>query len=157
VLSRRTLDRSELAQKVRRTLLAAQTLQDLREPPIAPVASKHAARGESKVARAVLLCLVEREASTMVDVKHLKATLQHELESLVRTRDELRVQAHLAKADARKELERLEAGLLQLQDEAKRMAMHSKDAAHDIGATTRALLDDLKQGFDRIKRELQAN
>ena len=93
----------------------------------------------------------------MVDVKHLKATLQHELESLVRTRDELRVQAHLAKADARKELDRLEAGLLRLQDEVKRLAEHSKDAAHDIGATSRALLDDLKQGFDRIKRELQAN
>jgi len=77
----------------------------------------------------------------MVDVNRMKTTLQQELESLTRTRDELRVRAHLAKADARKELDRL--------------ADHSKDAAHDIGATSRALLEDLKQGFDRIKRELQ--
>lgn len=90
----------------------------------------------------------------MVDVKRVKATLQQELESLVRTRDELRVQAHLAKADARKELDRLEAGLLQLQNEAKRLAEHGKDAAHDIGATSRTLLDELKHGFERMKREL---
>ena len=93
----------------------------------------------------------------MVDVKRLKATLQQEVEALIRTRDELRVQAHLAKADARKELDRLEAGLLRLQDEAKLMAEHSKGAAHDIGVASRTLLDELKQGFERIKRELQPN
>jgi hypothetical protein len=91
----------------------------------------------------------------MIDVNRLKSSLQQELESLIRTRDELRVRAHLAKADARKELDRLEAGLLQLQNEAKRLADHSKGAAHDIGATSRALLEDLKQGFEHMKRELQ--
>ena len=93
----------------------------------------------------------------MVDVKRMKATLQQELESLVRTRDELRVQARLAKSDARKEWDRLEAGLLRLQDEVKLMAGHSKDAARDISATSRTLLDELKQGFDRIKHELRPN
>lgn len=91
----------------------------------------------------------------MVDVKQLKATMQRELDSLVRTRDELRVQAHLAKADARKEWDRLEGGLRRLQGELQRLAEHSKDAAHDIGTTSQALVDDLKQGFERIKRELR--
>jgi hypothetical protein len=98
-----------------------------------------------------------REASNMVDTKQLKATLQRELDSLVRTRDELRVQASLAKADARKEWDRLEAGLLRVQDEIKRMGEHSKDAVHEIATASRTLLEELKHGYERIKRDLQAN
>ena len=96
----------------------------------------------------------------MVDTKQLKATLQRELDSLVRTRDELRVQASLAKADARKEWDRLEARLLRLQNEVKRAGEHSKDAAHDaahdIAAASRTLLEELKHDYERIKHDLQA-
>ena len=93
----------------------------------------------------------------MVDTKHLKVTLQRELDSLVRTRDELRVQASLARADAHKEWDRLEAGLLRVQDEIKRMGEHSKDAAHEVAIASRTLLEELKHGYERIKRDVQAN
>jgi hypothetical protein len=98
----------------------------------------------------------ETEASNMVDAKQLKATLQRELDSLVRTRDELRVQASLATAGARKEWDRLETGLLRVQDEIKRMGEHSKDAVHEVATASRTLLEELKHGFDRIKHDLQA-
>ena len=93
----------------------------------------------------------------MVDTKQIKATLQRELDSLVRTRDELRVQANLAKADARKEWDRLDAGLLRLQDELKLVGEHSKDAVHDIATASRTLLDELKHGYERFKRDMQAH
>ena len=107
-----------------------------------------------------------------MDTQHLKATLQRELDSLVRTRDELRVQASLAKADqlagtileleaerrsvGRKEWDRLEAGLLRAQDEIKRLGEHSKDAAHVIATASRTLLEELKHGYERIKHDLHA-
>lgn len=92
----------------------------------------------------------------MVDTKQLKATLQRELDSLVRTRDELRVQASLVKADARKEWDRLEARLLRLQHEVKRAGEHSKDAVHDIAAASQTLLEELKHDYERIKQDLRA-
>jgi hypothetical protein len=91
----------------------------------------------------------------MVDTNQLKATLQREVDSLIRTRDELRVQASLAKADARKEWDRLESNLLRLQDEVKLVGDHSKGAVHDIATASRTLLDELKHGYERIKHDLQ--
>jgi hypothetical protein len=93
----------------------------------------------------------------MADIKQLKATLRRELDSLIRTRDELRVQASLAKADARKEWARLEAEVLRVEDEITRMGEHSKEAAHDIATASRMLIDELRNAFERIKRELRAN
>jgi uncharacterized spore protein YtfJ len=83
-----------------------------------------------------------------------KENLQIDLDWLARTRDELRLQAQLAKAETRTELNRLEATWQRVQDEIRRLGEQAKVPAAELGGAARALLDELASGYSRIKREL---
>lgn len=83
-----------------------------------------------------------------------KENLQVDLDWLARTRDELRLQAQLAKAETRTELNRLEATWQRVQDEVRRLGEQAKVPAVELGGAARSLLDELMQGYTRIKREL---
>ena len=89
-----------------------------------------------------------------MDTQRFKDTLQTELERVARARDELRVQVSLAKADTQGELNRLEGIWQRVQDEARRVTEQAKAPAAEIGGAVRSLLDELAQGYGRIKREL---
>jgi hypothetical protein len=95
----------------------------------------------------------------MIDVNTLKATLQRELDLLSQLREELRLKAHLAKADAKTELDRLETTWLRVQEEIKRVGEHSKESAQEIsaeiGVSARKLVDELKTHYSRIKSEIE--
>ncbi|MET0387919.1 MAG: spore germination protein GerW family protein [Polyangiales bacterium] len=90
-----------------------------------------------------------------MDTPKLKETLQNELERLARVRDELRVQASVAKADTRTELNRLDSVWQRVQDELRRLGEQAKAPATELGAAARSLVDELAQGYGRIKRDLE--
>jgi uncharacterized spore protein YtfJ len=91
----------------------------------------------------------------MVDTQRLRETFQREFDWLSRTRDEVRLQAQLAKAETRSELNRLENTWQRVQDEVRRLGDQAKGPAADIGSALRSLLDELTQGYGRIQRELE--
>jgi len=91
----------------------------------------------------------------MSDTKDIKATFQQELERLAGLRDELRVQLSLAKAEVTQEWNRLEDSWGRVQNELKRVSEHTKEPAHKIGTAAHQLLDELKQGYERIRTQLK--
>lgn len=89
-----------------------------------------------------------------MDTKSLKEVLQRDLDQLAALRDELRVQANLAKADFADEWSQLEARWLHVKDEIKRIGEDSK-LRTELEAKTRTVLDELKNSYQRIKQELK--
>lgn len=90
-----------------------------------------------------------------MDTQRLRETLQAELEKLARTRDELRLQAALGKAETRTELNRLESVWQRVQEELRRLSEHALAPAAEIGGAARSLVEELAQGYGRIKRDLE--
>jgi uncharacterized spore protein YtfJ len=90
-----------------------------------------------------------------MDTLKLRETLQAELEKLARTRDELRTQAALGKAETRSELNRLESVWQRVQDELRRLSEHALAPAAEIGGAARSLVEELAQGYGRVKRDLE--
>ena len=86
----------------------------------------------------------------MVDTTEIKESLQREVEALVRARDELRL---LVKNEAKDEWSRLENTFERLQLEIKRIGLDAKEPLKDIGSAARHLLDELKGGYSRVKRD----
>ena len=81
------------------------------------------------------------------DLQKLAATLQQQ-------RDELKLKVHLAKADARDEWTKLET---QWEDVRTKLDVAGKEASKTAEAVTSALelgLDEIKKGYDRIRRSL---
>lgn len=91
----------------------------------------------------------------MTDTNDIKALLQQELTRLAGVRDELRVQLKLATADAQKEWNKLESSWERVQEELTRVAAGSKEPVHKIGAAAQELIDELKQGYDRVRAQLK--
>ncbi len=92
----------------------------------------------------------------MVDTSEIKASLQKEVDALVKARDELKVQLSLAKADAKDEWSRLETSLERLQGELKRIGVEAQEPLRDIGGAARNLIDELKKGFLKVKGDVKA-
>lgn len=84
----------------------------------------------------------------------LRDTLQVEFDRVAKAREELRLQAALAKTDTRNELNRLEGVWQRVQDELRRVGEQAKAPAVEIGGAVRSLLEELGQGYGRIRREL---
>jgi uncharacterized spore protein YtfJ len=90
----------------------------------------------------------------MFEPDDVRAAVQKQLDRLAKTRDELRVQAQLAKTETRGELNRLEAVWQRVQDELRRVGDQSQGPVQDLGNAAGVLLDELKHGYERVKREL---
>lgn len=90
-----------------------------------------------------------------MDTLRLRETLQAELQKLARTRDELRLQAALGKAETRSEMNRLESVWLRVQEELRRLGEHTLAPAAEIGGAARSLVEELAQGYGRIRRDLE--
>jgi hypothetical protein len=93
----------------------------------------------------------------MTDTKDIKALLQQELNRLAEIRDELKVQLSLAKADAHEEWNKLEVTWDRVQEELKRVANHTKEPVQNISAAGRQLIDELKQGYERVRAQLKTS
>jgi hypothetical protein len=93
----------------------------------------------------------------MTDTKDIKALLQQELNRIAEIRDELRVQLKLAKADAQEEWNKLEVTWERVQEELQRVANHTKEPVQNMGTAARQLIDELKQGYERVRSQLKAS
>jgi hypothetical protein len=83
-----------------------------------------------------------------------KAKWQDVLKDLEQERDELKVRIHLAKKEARDELAELEAKLDELRFRAGAAGSEAKSALGEIGEAAARLADEIKQGFDRVRKTL---
>lgn len=90
----------------------------------------------------------------MVDTSEIRASLQREVEALARAREELTV---LVKSEAKDEWARLENTFERLQSELKRIGTDAKEPLKDIGSAARHLLDELKNGYARVKRDAKSS
>jgi hypothetical protein len=89
----------------------------------------------------------------MAEKPPTQSLLQRELEQLAPLRDELRVQARLARPEIAEELEQLEERWLHLQDEVKRAAQQSQ-LRQEIEKKARGVVDELRRSYERIRQEL---
>jgi hypothetical protein len=85
---------------------------------------------------------------------------QELLQRLEQERDELRVQLHLASKDAQDEFAALEVKLDALRERAARASAEAREKADDVGdvvgETARAVADDLRAGYARVREALRA-
>ena len=82
-------------------------------------------------------------------------TLDELVDELRRMRDELNLQLHLAKADARTELLELEKKLNHLEVRLAAAGREAKGSASDVGAALGMVADEIKRGYERLKRSLR--
>jgi predicted nucleic acid-binding Zn-ribbon protein len=91
----------------------------------------------------------------MADAKDVKATLQRELELLAKVRDDVRLQIKLAKTEVLDEWKKLESTWLGVEAELKRIGEQTKEPVKDMAAAARALMDELRNGYGRIRAQLK--
>lgn len=80
--------------------------------------------------------------------------LQELLQTLRRTRDELRLQVHLASKDLRDEWESLENQYEDWSRKIEPATSEATDAAGDVWQSLKLIGEELKTGFDRVRRAL---
>jgi len=73
---------------------------------------------------------------------------------LERQRDELRVKAALAKAEARDEWDELEDKWDRLKGKLRAAGEEADDASDDVKAALSMLMEELKKGYERIRHRL---
>jgi len=83
-----------------------------------------------------------------------RSRLQKEFDLLRQTRDELRVQLYLGAVEAEDAWDRVEGSWYQLESRVKRIFEAAHDATEDVEEATRLLFEEVKEGYDRVKRAL---
>ena len=80
---------------------------------------------------------------------------QKDFDTLAMLRDELRLQVHLAKAELRDEWNiRLEPTFRLLKMKLDRVEQASAETLDEMRPTLKALLDELREGYERIRKSL---
>jgi len=110
---------------------------------------------ETDLLSAAYLDDVEEDAAIEVSMKKDQPDwIESEIDDLRRIRDELRVQAHLAKAEVRDRWDTLEHGLQSLERRVKQTSRAAEEPLRRLEADVRRLASDLRDGFRRIKDSL---
>ena len=76
---------------------------------------------------------------------------RHEFNKLAQFRDEVKLQAHLFKAEALDEWHRLEKKWERFTSEVDRLAEATDDSDENTGAFARTLLEELNEGYEGLK------
>jgi len=76
------------------------------------------------------------------------------IEGLKQQKDEIRLQIHLAKAEVRDELSELENKLETLSNKADVLRKEASDTSSKVVESARLVADEVKHGFDRIRKLL---
>lgn len=76
------------------------------------------------------------------------------LEHLKQQRDELHVQLHLAKADAKDEWARLESRWDEIKPKLEAAREEVGKTAESVGAALGLAIDELKKGYERLRSRL---
>jgi chromosome segregation ATPase len=82
-------------------------------------------------------------------------TVDQVVADLRQQRDELRLQMHLAKAEAKEEWEALEKKWQHLESRLGRAAGEAKASAHNVGAAMDTVAAELGAAYQRIKNSLR--
>lgn len=82
----------------------------------------------------------------------LRKLLEKELDNLRGVRDEIQVRIHLGGADLRDQWEDMERGWQHLEGRLKVVKDESDDVSSEIGETLHVLADQLRSGYERIKK-----
>lgn len=80
--------------------------------------------------------------------------MQKILDKLAQQRDELIVQAHLAKLEAMDEWGNMETKLTQLRVKAAQISDSAEDSAKDIKIAAKDLAAEIGRGYDKIRKLL---
>lgn len=78
--------------------------------------------------------------------------MQKILDRLAQQRDELIVQAHLAKLDAMDEWKNMEGKMAQLRVKASQAGDIAGDSAKDIKVAAKQLADEIGRGYDKLRK-----
>ena len=89
--------------------------------------------------------------SEKTEARDFKGWMKRELDDLRRMRDELRVQAHLGKAEFQSRWESLERTFESLEDTAKRTSRAAEEPLRHLEQDLRRLAADLRDGYRRIR------
>jgi len=84
----------------------------------------------------------------------MRERLREMLEKLEQERDELKVRAHLGKAEAREEWEKMEGRIAELRSRVDRAGDEAGDVMEDVGAAAKLLGEEIREGFTRIRKSL---
>lgn len=110
---------------------------------------------ESDLIRAAYLS-DDREAAVDVSASEssigTRSGIEQEFEALRRLRDELRVKAHLGKAEARDVWERLEEKFRKAESQVKQVLREAEDPAQDLADAARELLHEVREGYRRLRK-----
>jgi phage-related minor tail protein len=74
--------------------------------------------------------------------------------NLRQQRDELRVQMHLAKADAQDEWQKLEKKWQQIEVKLERAGAEARESAGDVGTAVELVAKEIGRAYDRIRKAL---
>lgn len=84
----------------------------------------------------------------------VKEQMTKALDHLKQQRDELQVQLHLAKADAKDEWARLEAQWDDIKPKLEAAREEVGKTAESVGAALGLAIDELKNGYERLRNRL---
>lgn len=93
----------------------------------------------------------------MVDVEtpeQKKGRFEDELRELRRVRDELKVQVHLGRAEAKEQWEKLEKRFHRAEAEVKKLAQRAEEPLHDVAEAAELLLEEIRNGYRRLRELL---
>ncbi|MFN5745713.1 MAG: hypothetical protein ACK443_06455 [Methylococcaceae bacterium] len=75
-------------------------------------------------------------------------------EGLIQQRDELRVQAHLAKLEAMEEWEQAEQKLSEMERRLGELSDEAREASDDVWASVKMLGEEIGNAYERIRRHI---
>ena len=84
----------------------------------------------------------------------LEAKLNEELDDLKRIRDEIRVQIKLGKAEAKDLWDRSEEKIEELESKVKAISGQAEQPLQDMRDAAQLLLDEIRDGYKRIRKAL---
>ena len=87
-------------------------------------------------------------------ITNIKAECSELLHKLEQERDELKLQMHLAKAEALDEWERMEKKWHHFQGKAAAMGDAAAESSKDVGAAVGILGEELKHGYQHIREAI---
>jgi CBS domain-containing protein len=92
-----------------------------------------------------------KENEVMTEVRE---RIHEELDSLRRTRDELRVQIHLARAEGKELWEQLEHKFEEVEAKVRLVAKEAEEPLHNVSDAAKMLLDEIRDGYKKIRETL---
>lgn len=75
-------------------------------------------------------------------------------EKLKAQRDEMRVQAHLARAELRDELDEVEKKWQKAEQQLKRVQDHALETTDEMQRSAKVIMEEIAATYDRIKKRL---